>query len=81
MPPWPFRKKLLTSPAKRKAHRSARLMFLLTNVCGKTTRPLPTSVSGVRISTVPCTPNSDEAVMLVSIDGRNPSAVIRMYPP
>ena len=69
-PPWPLRKKLLTSPFNDNVHRSARFTEPSFNRSGNTTNPLPMSVSTVSISTTPCAPYSDDAVINESIDGK-----------
>ena len=70
IPPCPFRKKLLTSPCNRNAQRSAKFTDLSSNCSGNTTNPLPMSVSTVSISTTPCAPYSDDAVINESFDGK-----------
>ena len=74
-------KKLLTSPCNYSAQRSARFTERSFNSSGRITSPPPMSVFTDSISTTPCAPYSDDAMINESIDGKNVSATTEMYPP
>ena len=74
-------KKLLTSPCSCNAQRSAKFTERSFNSSGRITNPPPISVSTESISTTPCAPYSDDAVINESIDGKKVSATTEMYPP